>query len=127
MKIFQIDDNKDITGVFAKILPLKGFDYSFVNEGKTGVGKILDGSFDIVFLDLSMPNFSGFEVLEEIKNKKGKLDNIVILTAANITDDEKSTLQSYGIRDIIFKPLSLPKLLDFLNNSKSEISTSIGA
>jgi len=56
-----------------------------------------DGTFDIVLLDLAMPEFSGFDVLEGMK-KEGIIDKakIVLLTASSITDQEIEKLLKPG-------------------------------
>ncbi len=123
MKILHIDDNKSITEVFAKVLPLKGHDYSAVHNGVDGAKEILTGKYDFIILDLSMPQFSGFDVIDEVTNKAGTVSNIVILTAVSMGKSEQERLNSLGIKRIISKPISLTKLLEEINQFKSLVTT----
>ncbi len=117
MKILHIDDNESITGVFEKILTLRNHEYTCIHEGRKGVEALLKGEYDSVILDLSMPGFSGFEVLEELSDKGGRRDNITVMTAATLSEEEKSKLNNYGIKSILYKPVKLKNLLDEIKSA----------
>ena len=54
MKILGIDDNTDITELLDTVLNGSGHEYTFVNDGKSGIEKIKENQYDLVLLDLSM-------------------------------------------------------------------------
>ncbi len=118
LKILHIDDNESITTVFSKILTLRNHEYIPINESRKGLQVLLDEEFDAVFLDLSMPGFSGFEVLEELQKQGKSRDNITVMTAATLAEKEKSKLKEYGIKSILFKPIKLTKLLEQIEQFK---------
>lgn len=64
-----------------------------------------------------MPKFSGFDILEELKQKNFDTSKIIVLTAATLSDKELNTLKSYNIREIIFKPITLEKILSTVEDN----------
>ena len=117
MRIFHVDDTSKITDVFSKILTLKKHVYISENDPKTGLKRIFSEDFDLIFLDLFMPKFSGFDILEELKQKNFDTSKIIVLTAATLSDKELNTLKSYNIREIIFKPITLEKILSTVEDN----------
>lgn len=123
MKILHIDDNPSITKVFSKILTLKNHDYEVCSDGKTGLELLKNGNFDLAFLDLTMPNFSGYDVLDGLKSAGASTKNIFILTATNLSEQERAKLESYGIKKILQKPITLPQVMECVNSVKGDSVT----
>lgn len=122
MKILHIDDNSEITNVFSKILSLKKHDYTSVDNGQKGLELLQETDYDIVLLDLSMPNFSGFDVLKNLKEKGSRTNNILVMTAATLSEQEKNNLNASGIRGVLSKPVTLDKLMEEIQKAtNSEI------
>lgn len=115
MKMLIIDDNADIAKMFSKYFKLKGHDVSVANDGQNGLQLIENGKFDVVLLDLAMPNFSGRDIVEHLYNN-GKIDNhtIVTLTASSISDYDKVELKHKGVHSILRKPIDPDELLHYL-------------
>ena len=88
-----------------------GHKFSFTNSGKEAVDLIKNNSYDLVLLNLAMPNFSGYNVIEELE-KKDNINNfnIVLLSEYTINDAEIRRLVQKGIRGIIKKPIELHDL-----------------
>ena len=66
--------------------------------------------FDAVVLDIAMPNFCGFDVLEKLNGKKIE-QNIIVLTAAPLTNKEIELLKTYNVKLVLQKPVNLNTLL----------------
>jgi DNA-binding response OmpR family regulator len=118
MKLLIIDDNQDITTMLSKFLVMKGFDCTVSNDGKAGMNLIKNGLFDRVILDLSMPDFGGLDIINELeKSNKLKDNKIIIFTASAISDDEVSELLNKdGIISLLKKPVQLNELLTAISN-----------
>jgi CheY-like chemotaxis protein len=124
MKILIIDDNEDITKMFSKYMTIKGHSCSVVNDGQNGLNLMENQTFDVVILDMSMPEFSGRDVIDALyKSGKIKNQNIVTLTASSMTYDDESTLKSKGVRLCLKKPIDPDVLLD--NIQQFEIKKTI--
>lgn len=120
MKILLIDDNHDITTMFAKYFKLKGHDVSVSNGGQNGLQMIESELFDVILLDLAMPEFSGYDVVNHLhKNNKLNDKTIVSLTASSISDDDKTVLIEKGIHSVLRKPIDPDELLGYLEKIKS--------
>ncbi len=119
MKILVIDDNKDITDLLVKVLSIVGHDVKASNNGREGLELMIKEEFDIVFLDIAMPDFSGLDV---INNLKGGINaKIVLFTASSITDDEVNRLVDKGVHSCLRKPVRIDVLLAKINEISREM------
>ncbi len=121
MKILGIDDNEDLLSLCEIALSSDGHEYTGINNGKDGVAAIKNEKFDIVLLDLSMPDFSGVDVVDAlveagIMNKQ----KVVIFTASSATEKEYGPLLEKGAHSIIKKPLDVDVLIETVQNIANE-------
>lgn len=115
MNILIIDDNSDMTNMLSKYFTLKGYKCSSVNDGKEGLDLLLTQKFNVVLLDLAMPNFSGLDVVSELQRSNKIQDmNIIILTASSCTPDQENRLITSGISAILKKPIDPDMLLEYI-------------
>lgn len=116
MKILVIDDNKSITNSLEKYLRIKGFDVKICNEGNIGLEMVKNEKWDTVLLDLSMPEFSGLDIIEDLeKNNLLKDQKIILFTASSVSDFViKKYLEKEGIKTCLRKPISLSKVVETL-------------
>lgn len=108
-KILIIDDNPKL---MEDALPMYGYEIQSANDGLLGL-KILDEdpNFDLVILDVVMPNLDGWETLKAIrKNEKTSKIPIIMLTSVSDANKQISGLK-FGADDYIVKPFVLPNLL----------------
>ena len=111
MKVLNVDDNKLITEALEFAFQALGHDFSFTNSGKDAVEMIRNNSYDAVFLDVAMPEFSGTDVIKELDTTGSIKDyNIVLLTASTIDDDEMKWFIEKGVRGVIKKPIDITRL-----------------
>lgn len=112
MKVCIIDDNTSITGMFSKLLKMDGHEITVANDGRTGLALLEKNTFDATILDISMPEFSGIDVVNAL-NESGRIkeQKIVILTASSVSNEELDKLKIQGVREILKKPLKLDTLV----------------
>jgi CheY-like chemotaxis protein len=117
MKVLVINDNEEITEVVCFVLEDMDVSCTVVSDGKQGLDTIRQRhDFDIIFLDIAMPNFSGYDILDELKRDNLIVSrNIVLFTASTL--DEKKVL-SYGVKEIIRKPISIDDLQAVIDKFK---------
>jgi len=113
MNILGIDDNEDILKLLKTVLTSKGHDFTQASNGKDGLKLIEEQNFDAILLDLAMPEFSGLNVIESLKeSNKIKDQKIILFTASSATDKEIDVLLQYdGIKLCIRKPVDINILL----------------
>ncbi len=115
MKVCIIDDNQSITGMFSKLLKMEGHEVVVANDGRTGLSLLDNDKFDAVILDISMPEFSGIDVVDAL-NESGRIkeQNVVILTASSSSNEELDKLKEKGVKEVLKKPLQLDSLVSTL-------------
>ncbi len=112
MKILGIDDNQDLLDLCDLALESDGHEYTGVSTGKEGLQLMRDKKYDIVLLDLSMPDFSGVDVVDALVEEGIiRKQKIVIFTASSATDKEYAPLLEKGAHSIVKKPLDVDDLL----------------
>lgn len=119
MKILHIDDNSSTTTAFSRILKLKNYDYDICSNPKKGLELIKQENYDVIFLDLAMPELSGFDILEDLKKAGKPTNNIIILTATYLSENETSKLNSFDVKEILLKPVKINHILECLSINDS--------
>ena len=113
MKTLLVDDNSDITDLLSKFLTSKGHDNIATNDSRDGLEKIMNENYDVIFLDIHMPELSGLDIIRTLESKNILKDQkIVIFSAHNFTDPEVQDLvNKEGIAAHLRKPIQLNALL----------------
>lgn len=106
--ILLVDDNKTNIMVGKVILTRMGHTVTAVTSGQEAINKIESESFDLVLMDMQMPEMSGVEATIEIR-KLGHTLPIVALTANAFESDKKVCLEA-GMNDYMTKPVDKDKL-----------------
>ena len=88
-----------------------GFQFDIAGNGKIAIEKLQQNNYDIILMDLQMPEMNGFEATEYIRNTMNSQIPIIALTADVTTVDvEKS--KTIGMNDYISKPIDEKLLYD---------------
>jgi len=121
MKILGIDDNQDLLDLCEVALSSEGHEYTGIDNGKEGLELIKNQQFDIVLLDLSMPDFSGVDVIDALV-RDGIMDKqkIVIFTASSATEKEYNPLLEKGAHSIMKKPVDVDELIETIKKMASD-------
>ena len=82
-KILIIEDEEAIADLEKDYLELSGFQVEIENDGEKGLEAAMNGSFDLIILDLMLPGLDGFEICRRIRDEK----NIPILMVSAKKDD----------------------------------------
>lgn len=112
LNILIIDDNEQITKMLTTFLELKNHNCTITNDGKQGLSLIGEEKFDVVLLDLAMPEFDGYAVINALESKNLlKSSKIIVFTASTISQQELDKLVSRGVNSYILKPIDIDILL----------------
>jgi two-component system OmpR family response regulator len=113
MRILIIDDSFEITDLLVKVLTTVGHEVTSSDNGKEGLAMIKEGKFDLIFLDIAMPDFSGLDVIDSLVQSGRIRDSpIVLFTASSITDSEVAELVKKGIHSCLRKPVRIENLFE---------------
>jgi len=112
-KILIIEDDLRIAQNISKGLMEKGFETEVAYDGKIGVRLALSNSFDLILLDLNLPELNGYEVCSEVRKRKPGIP-IIMLTALGETEDKIEGFER-GADDYLVKPFDFRELLARIN------------
>src|SRR6056297_1452857 len=114
-KILVIDDEKSIRDTLKEILEYEDHQVDLAADGDEGLALFKENKYDIVLLDIKMPQKDGIEVLEEIFKINYEIPVIMISGHGNIDTAVESIKK--GAYDFIEKPLDLNRLLVTIRNA----------
>lgn len=107
-KILIIEDDDNILQLEKDYLEAAGYETKSAVDGVTGVQMALEGDFDLVLLDIMLPEINGFQVCKKIRAFK----NIpIILVSAKKEDMDKINGLEFGADDYVVKPFSPSELV----------------
>ena len=108
-RILVIDDEPDIRESLEAFLMLEGYSVELAENGGEGLEKLASGDYDVVLLDLMMPDRSGMDVLVEFRERDRETP-VFMITAYGSVDAAVQTLKA-GATDFFQKPWNPDKLL----------------
>ncbi|MFQ5970309.1 MAG: response regulator [Nitrososphaerales archaeon] len=114
-KILVVDDSKVITDLIKLMLETSGYSCVGANSANECTQLLQKEKFDLVLLDIAMPEVSGLDVLDAIKNdERQKATKVVLVTAASPTEDEIEGYMAKGAVGLIRKPMKKEFLIELL-------------
>jgi DNA-binding response OmpR family regulator len=108
-KILIVEDEPSMRMGLQDNLDFEGYETDTADEGDIGLKKIMENEYDLILLDVMLPNISGFDICKTVR-KKGVNTPIILLTAKGEEIDKVLGLE-LGADDYITKPFSLRELL----------------
>lgn len=108
MRILVIEDEEELLCDVAKGLTLKGYAVDKASEGETGCRMAVDEEYDLVILDLNLPQMDGFSVLRELHRQKPETK--VLILSANTQLESKLSGFELGASDYLTKPFYFAEL-----------------
>lgn len=121
-RILLVEDDKRICTMIRNFFNLKGdeFKIDFASDGKQGIKSAYENTYDLLLLDVMMPEFDGFEVCREVRRYS---DVPIMFITAKSGQEDILTGYALGCDDYITKPFSLPVLYE---KSKALVKRSKG-
>ena len=108
MRILIVEDDIALGLFLQRGLRLEGYETQIATDGQSGLCYALEGGFDLILLDLSLPQKDGLEVLREIR--AGAVDvSVMVLTGRNATEDRVRCFD-LGADHLLLKPFSFVEL-----------------
>ena len=108
MRILVVDDEELIRNVIKEYLSLENYIIDEANDGEVAVNKIKKSNYDLIIMDIMMPNKDGFSAYKEIKEIK-KIPCIML--SARGEEYDKLTGFDLGVDDYVTKPFSPKELV----------------
>lgn len=109
MRLLLIEDEVALARVIRRGLEGANFSVDHCENGKEGLETALAGSYDLLILDLMLPDMDGWQICEELRSRRKPLP-ILMLTARGAVEDRVRGLE-LGADDYLPKPFEFPELL----------------
>ena len=122
MRVLVVDDTKDMTDAITLYCDTeKDLDCHVINDGQEALERIRKQKFDLILLDLSIPEFSGWDVLQSLK-QDGLIEscNIVIFTAS-LDQPMLKDIRDIGVKELFKKPFSLDDLIKLIEKYRPKV------
>jgi two-component system response regulator CpxR len=106
--ILLIDDDTEIAELLTEFLASEGFELTCRFDGLSGLEEIRSGQYDLILLDVMLPNLTGFEVLKALG---GKSTTPIMMLTAKGDDDDRILGLELGADDYLAKPYNHRELV----------------
>lgn len=112
-RILAVDDSKDNLVLLEMYLRSTGALLTFAGNGQQAVDAVRSGEYDMILMDIQMPNMDGREATELIR--KGGFDRPIVALTAHATRTEHDKCLDSGCDDVLVKPVAKTNLISLLN------------
>lgn len=113
-RILVVDDEPDTLGLIELTLATAGYEVRTGFDGKTALALLRQEAFDLLLLDIMMPDISGFEVVLQLQADATPLPPVIFLTAKSRPEDRERG-NALGARAYLVKPTTRGQLLDAIH------------
>ena len=117
-KILVVDDEDALRTVLSAELNSEGYEVGTAADGMEAVNELQKIKYDLILLDIKMPNMNGFEVLKVIKEKHSGTKVIMLTGFADLKNAIES--KKLGAEDFVSKPYDLVDLLTTIDRVMGE-------
>lgn len=113
MRILFIEDDAMNRRVVRDMLHVAGLPLAEADGGRAGIARLEREEFDIVLLDLRMPEMDGFEVIRALRGRDDDLRTIpIIVVTADASPGLEDECLETGADAVLFKPIAMQSLFD---------------
>jgi DNA-binding NtrC family response regulator len=123
IRILIVDDEEPVRRLLTKELTRKGFNTDTAENGGTALRKLMGSDFDIILLDIVMPEVDGLSMLKKLKNDPSS-PAIIVLTGRATIDTAVGAMKA-GAYDYLTKPYKLDELSIVINRAYEQKKLSI--
>lgn len=110
--ILVVDDEEDIRDSIKNVLEKEGYGVVVAKDGKNALVILNKYKFDLIILDVMMPEMSGWDVMTEVLKTKSQYKNkILFLSVVEISDERLKELISKGAIGYMTKPFDITNLV----------------
>ena len=118
MRIFDVDDDRDLAESLAEVLELSGHEVEIAFSGEEAVEVFREKDFDVSFMDVVMPGMNGVESFLEIRKIKPDA-KVFMLTGYSVAQLLEQAIEN-GALGVLEKPIGIEELLAKIDNMKDK-------
>lgn len=110
-KVLSVDDSASVRQMVRFTLTNAGYEVAEAVDGKDGLGKISDSSFDLIVTDLNMPNLDGIEMISAIRKMPAYNFTPILMLTTESQAEKKDAGRKAGATGWIVKPFNAQQLI----------------
>ena len=111
LRVLHIDDSPEICELYSDMFTADNSTIQSVNTGKKGLSLVLKNDYDLILLDMCMPQYSGMDFLRDLtKQRPSELKKVVVVSVLKFSPTQIKELLKMGIHSVEEKPTNLQKL-----------------
>lgn len=118
LNILIVDDNEDLAEGFGMVLESEGYQTTLAHTGLDGIGAFDAGHFDVVFLDVKLPDMNGVDVFYKI-HKKDPGVRVIMMTGYRV-EQLLAEVVNEGDIEVLRKPFDIEYVLEVLGKIQNE-------
>jgi DNA-binding response OmpR family regulator len=111
-RVLVVDDEPAIRALIAKIVERAGFPVDIARDGEEAIQMLAAETYDVLVIDLMMPNVDGYDVVNHLRDNGGPRPAIIVITAG----DSSAIRQLDGsiVHSVVRKPFDIDVLADLI-------------
>jgi len=118
IRVLVVEDNSVNQRLFVRLIENLGHEASVAPDGKQALALLASGSYDLILMDVQMPEMDGFEATREIRRserRRGAHTPILALTAHAMKGDKERCLEA-GMDGYLAKPVQVSEIAEAIDN-----------
>jgi CheY-like chemotaxis protein len=112
-QVLIVDDNRDAADSLAALLRLLGHQTHVAYDGRGALEKARAAPIDVAFLDIDLPDMTGYDVARRLRERTGPRSRFIAITGFG-TDSDRARSREEGFVEHLVKPIDHGRLLDLL-------------
>jgi len=120
VNIIYIDDDATNRALLRDMLAVEGLAVAEAADARTGIKMIDEGDFDLIFMDLRMPDMNGLTAIRQLRSGVSRGAHIpIIVVTADPSEGVKQMCRTAGADDFLDKPISMDRLFDIVSSTRA--------
>ncbi|HEY2090950.1 MAG TPA: response regulator [Thermoanaerobaculia bacterium] len=112
-RVLVVDDEAAIRALVAKIIERAGFAVDTARDGREAIDKLNESEYDVLVIDLMMPNIDGYGVVDFLRERGGPQPAVILVTAADSAAVRK--MDGAFVHSVLRKPFDIDVLADLIS------------
>ena len=108
IKILIVEDDRAVRNLISTTLQINNYEYDLAIDGKNALQLMTSNKYDIVFIDLGLPDIDGIEIIKKFRDFS---TTPIIVISARTNDEDKIEALDAGADDFLTKPFNVDELL----------------
>ena len=114
MRILLADDEVEILRLYGDMLQGNGHEVVTAENGREVLDEVAGGDYDLLVLDLFMPQIDGFKALKELRARGSEVP-VIVMTGHFPDDVVTKGIQDSGVSEVLRKPVMITTLMNAVN------------